>query len=222
MRRIQVYACVVTIIILSWAVLVGMVPPMSAGQRISEDFESIPKHVEGWDGVNQSFDQGVYGILKTCSILQRIYRNGSGENVALSIVYGLDLGDFHQPEICMQGSGWKTMSRKTIWLSPKNEEKHKATVVRLSNDLDSDIVMIYWFYMNGEICASMEKQGALMSVIRGGELKPSAMVKFTTSIDVDEETAIKSASTLSELLGKSIVDMAKKKPKFVPSDQSEP
>lgn len=220
MPRLQLYAVVLTLTLVGWAVLVGMVPPMAAGMRVDEDFKAVPMKVGDWTGTDSSFDAETYKMLPTCSLLSREYVNGvTGDRVSLSIVYGRDLGDFHQPEICMEGSGWKRTTSITVWLHPKGAAPHKASVISLTNGYQ-DIVMVYWFYMGGEVSSSMgrEKIRALIEGLRGG-LRPSAMVKFTTPVSVDEESARKAATGLSELLGKSIVDVVKRPPKYKPSDQ---
>ncbi|MBI2841780.1 MAG: EpsI family protein [Armatimonadetes bacterium] len=219
MPRFQIYAGLLMLIMVAWAGLVGMVPPMAAGLRVEEDFKGIPMEVGDWSGLEDRFDLATYKILRTCSLLSREYVDDAGNRVNLSIVYGRDLGDFHQPEICMEGSGWKRTNSSSAWLNPVGGERHKASVVTMTNGY-VDIVMVYWFYMAGQVSPSMgkEKVRALLEGLQGGQLQPSAMVKFTAPIIVDEETARKSAMRLSELLGQSIVDVASKPPKYVQSE----
>lgn len=220
MQRLQIYACLVTAIMVGWAVLVGVVPSMSAGLRVDEDFSEIPLSIGKWDGAEGGeFDDKTYRLLPTCSLLSRDYIDDLGNRVNLSIVYGRELGDFHQPEICMEGVGWKRTGSRQLWLKPKDGKQHKATVITMTNDFQ-DIVMVYWFYMGGDLAPSMgkEKLRALVQGLVFGKLSTSAMVKFTAPVIVDEESAEESAVRLAELLDRPIIEMADKPVKFVPSD----
>lgn len=220
MQRFQVYAGLLTLILIGWAALVGFVPSMSGGMRIDEDFSEIPTKIAGWEGTDSPTGERTYELLPTCSILSREYVDGFGNRVSLSIVYGRELGDFHQPEFCMEGVGWKRTSSGLVWIRPKTGKPHRATVISLSNDFE-DIVMVYWFYMGGQTAPSMGKQKALalLDALASGELPPSAMVKFTAPILVDLKSAQETAVKMAEMLDKSIIDMARKPPKFVSSSQ---
>jgi len=221
MPRFQVYACVLSAIVIAWAGLVSLVKPTAAGMRIVEDFAEIPLRVADWQGTSEEeFDRQSYSILTTCTVASRSYVDQSGNRAELSIVYGRDLGDFHQPEICMQGSGWKPTKSRTVWLNPVGGRRHAATGVTLT-DGTSDIVMVYWFYMGGRISPVLgqAKLRTFWLAVLGKELKPSAMVKFTAPVSIDEDTALRSAMRLSELLEKSIVDIVSKPARYEPSDE---
>jgi EpsI family protein len=221
MPRFQVYAIILTAIVAGWAVAVSVVPSMSAGMRVTEDFKCIPSTIGDWSGTDIEQDKQTLKSLPTCSVLSRRYNDYAGNSVELSIVYGRELGDFHQPEICMEGSGWKRTGSETMWLHPKGGKPHQAKLITMTNDYQ-DIVIVYWFYMGGKISYKMdsEKLTALFKALLGGDLVPSAMVKFVAPIIVDEETSRKSAISLAELLDASIIGMAKKKPKYEPSSKA--
>lgn len=221
MPRFQVNACIVTAILVGWAVLVGFVPPIAAGMRVREDFSGLPLKVGEWTGTNSPSDREVLGQLTTCSILARDYQDSYGTSVTLSIVYGRDLGDFHQPEICMSGSGWKPSGSKVVEIHPKRGEPFKATAVTLTNDLDQ-IVMVYWFYMAGKLSPGMGKGklDALKEGLLGRGLDPSAMVKFTSIVVSDEESSRKLDIKLCEELTPYIVDVVSKPAKYEPSDKA--
>lgn len=214
MPRFQVYACVAAVFAIIWAAAVTTVSGAQPG-RIDEDFSCIPMEIGKWHGENLEKDIFAMQILSTTSILSRQYTNDDGEVVVLSIVYGRELSDFHQPEVCMKGAGWKTTKSELIWLEPKGMPRHQARLLTISSDYD-DGAMAYWYYMGGKVTPDVvgSKINLVLKSMCGIKLKPSVMVKFTAMGDTDVATSRKSAEELSELLGKSIVDMAKKKPVY--------
>ncbi len=218
MPRFQIYACFLAVILVAWSVVTNIVPTLSGGMRIAEDFKEIPLTINDWysEG-NLPVDKLSLSMLSTCSILNRDYIKSDGNRSNLSIVYGREIGDFHQPEFCMQGSGFHSIKSSLVTMRPKGMKPFLATAVTMTNDVQ-DIVMIYWFYMGGNLAPKMgmEKFKAIWLALRGGVLPPSAMVKFTTPIIVDDEMAIKNSVQLCELLAPSIIKMAKKPPKFEP------
>lgn len=221
MQRFQINAFVVTVVLAGWAVLVGFVPPIAAGMRINEDFSGIPKTVGGWTSTDEPYDKTTLAILPTCSLLGRTYTDPStGNSVNLSVVYGRDLGDFHQPEICMNGSGWKLIRSRIVEIHPKGLDAFSATAVTMTNDLD-EIVMVYWFYMAGKLSSEMgsKKIDALRQALFGQGLEPSAMVKFTSAVITDEDSARETDIKMCEELTQSIVNVVSRVPKYEPSDK---
>jgi hypothetical protein len=216
MSRFQIYAGILTVTLIFWAVLVTVTPTVSGGMRISEDFSGIPMSADGWHGTAGQFagSRTVYDTLRTCSLLTRTYTHDSGATGELDIVLGLDLGDFHQPEVCMSGAGWQRVSQNTITVHPKGMPEHEATLDVLRNDMGGDIVLLYWFYMGGKATPTLGSK--LQQMVRDvfTTPEPSAMVKFTTVINGDEGAAKRDAIALCETLEKSIVDVARKKPKY--------
>jgi EpsI family protein len=217
MQRFQVYACIAVGFAVVWAVLVTTISEARPG-RIDEDFSCIPMKIGNWQGENMPGDYLAKSILTTTSILSRHYTDAEGNAVDLSIVYGRDLSDFHQPEVCMTGAGWKQKSSRQVVLHPDGLPSHKATLLTLDNDYQ-DGVMIYWYYMGGEMAASMAARKAIVTLKAACGIKPdpSVMVKFTVMGNTDIGVARRSAEELDKLLSKSIIDMANKTPKYKPS-----
>lgn len=219
MPRFQVNAVIVAVIFIAWAIATGLLPPAEGG-RIVEDFSSIPTDIAGWYGTNGTFEKTIYEQLPTCSLLSRDYIDSEGNGVNLSIVYGRELGDFHQPERCMQGSGWKPETSRVVWLHPKGSKPHQATVITMKSDYH-DLVMVYWFYMGEKLSPTMggSKMRAVMNAMLGRKVAPSAMIKFSANADWSRESAEKNAVGLAEQLGPHIVKMVKKTPKYESSDR---
>jgi EpsI family protein len=222
MPRFQIYACIVAVVIIAWASIVCVTPFTDPRLRITEDFHTIPMTIPGWSGIDQAPDVRSLGILTTCSILGRSYKDNQGNEVGLSIVYGRDLGDFHQPENCMRGAGWTVTGLQTVEMHPKGLPAHKATLVTLQNESQmEEMMMVYWFYMAGQISPTMNKNkvAAILEGFGKKGLQPSAMVKFYATISMDNAYARKNIMEVGETLEASILDTVKKQPKYEQSDK---
>ena len=74
-----------------------------------EAVSKIPHSFADWRGTDYPLDPSVYDILETRSIIHRSYENSNGQKVFLSIVYYAETKvDFHAPEACLGGQGFKT------------------------------------------------------------------------------------------------------------------
>ncbi len=215
MPKFKLYAIVFLLVVVGWAVTIAVVPTMSRGLRIAEDFSSIPAEFGEWTSHDRAKDLKTLNVLRTCSILDRDYTDQYGNLVNLSIVYGQELGDFHQPENCMEGVGWRRTSSRLIEVRPVSGSPFTAKAIVMTNDIH-DIVTVYWFYMGGRVVNTMgtQKLKTLMHALVGGDMPPSAMIKFSTMVEVDEETAIERALALCQELAPSIIDMASREPKW--------
>ncbi len=223
MPRFQIYAVVLMTLVLAWAGLITLSPnPGSVGMRLSEDFSEIPLHANGWYGTNQQFDgaASVYAQLSTCQLLNRsYYKDLSGASAQLSVVLGLDLGDFHQPEVCMNGAGWQVINQRLIKIKPIGAPEHLAVLNNMRSERQGEIVLIYWFYMAGEVTPTLGSKlsQSFRNVFK--TVEPSAMVKFTSPVDYDRASAEAAATDLCVSLEKDILKVVKKKATFEPSDK---
>lgn len=218
MQRFQINALIVTIIMICWALLCGVISPVGK-MRIKENFSEIPMKIAGWTGTNGRVDLLSIEMLKSASILSRNYQNELGENVDLSIVYAFNLGDLHQPEGCMAGTGFQRSKKIPLWITPKGREKHEATAVVFGNNMGEELVMIYWFHIDGKIRPVMDnKWSAFMHAIWSGN-KTCAMIKYTAISVTGEEDAIKLALSLAEQMDPYVIDLVKNTNlEFEPSD----
>ncbi len=69
---------------------------------------TLPLEINGWFGSEVVMDERVLRATDTDDHVNRIYRRGPGEAVALFIGYGVNLRDLapHRPEVCYPGAGW--------------------------------------------------------------------------------------------------------------------
>lgn len=219
MPRVQAYACIVAGVLIVWGAVIGFMPRIDPKQRIVEDFRGVPMSINEWTGTNLQTDRLTLELLSTCTILDREYEGKSGDKVNLSIIYGRDLGDFHQPEACLRGAGWKAVDSRRVWVHPRGLPPHQATMIILRNDQQvEDIITLYWFYMAGQISPTMQKKVvALLEGFSRKGVQPSALVKFSTPITTDEAGARKLVIEFCEALQPSIIQTVSKKPRYEPS-----
>lgn len=216
MQRFQIYACVTTIVLICGAFLLNAVPSVGM-MRIKENYNGIPMKVAAWKGENGKPDLKSLEMLTTSSILARRYYNDIGDIVDLSIVYAQNLGDLHQPEKCMEGTGFKRTKKVPISITPENGKKHKATMVVFADSTGSELVMIYWFYIDGKVVPNMSnKSSALWHSLWSGA-KPCAMIKYTTSSITGEDNAKRVALSLAGRIDSYVLDVVKCTPEFEPS-----
>jgi len=218
MQRFQINALIITAIMIFWALLCGVISPVGK-MRIKENFSEIPIKIANWNGSNMQVDLLSIEMLKSASILSRRYQNDLGETIDLSIVYAFNLGDLHQPEKCMEGTGFKRTKKVPIWIAPNGKEKHQATAVTFSNNMGEELVMVYWFHIDGRILPDMgNKWSAFMHAIWSGN-KPSAMIKYTTTSLTGEEDAIELALSFAKHIDPYVIDLVKETNiKFEPSE----
>lgn len=199
MRKVQKHAYILAGVFLLWSVAYSFCKPTGSAGRVVEDFKDIPLQIGDWHGIELEFDEVTKNALKHCALATRDYENEQGYDSNMSIVYGVDLGDFHQPEYCMEGQGWKRTSSRIIKLP--SEQPHNVVITTMSNDYQQ-IVMMYWFAMEGRTTTVLgsHKKDAFISRLKGEELKPSAMVRMITPIIDDVENAEKLTIDLASKL----------------------
>lgn len=221
MRRVYVFTAVLMVLMVGWAILAYSMPYINPSRRIVEDFSGVPLKVEGWNGTNMPPKIGDLRILSTASILSRVYENEMGDQAWVSILFGLDLGDFHQPEVCLKGTGLAVTGSKIVTIRPKGLPAHKAALLTLTHERgEGEGVMLYWFYIAGRSVPVMggSKVRALWDQMFGEGIKPSAKVMIQMFPIYDRDSAEKLVIDLAEKLEPSMHEVLSKKPRYEPSD----
>jgi EpsI family protein len=207
MRQVQKYAVLLAGILILWLAVQASVKPVQGGGKVIEDFHEIPLQVGQWSGVEQPFDDVSKKALPYSALLSRDYENERGYDSNLSIVYGVDLGGFHQPEYCMEGSGWKRNQSRVVKVN--SASPHDAVILNMYDGY-SKIVVLYWFATEGTTTTVLGKQkvAALMGRIAGSKMKPAAMIRLITPIVNDvksaEELTLDLAATLDPYINKTL------------------
>jgi EpsI family protein len=121
---------------------------VSADQGL-DSVSKIPHDFGDWRGMDYPLDPQVYDILETRSIIHRSYENSKGQKVFLSIVYYAETKvDFHAPEACLGGQGFRTeKASDTIFI---DKLKSKLSVIRLiQKPTDGSGNLVYYFFKAG-------------------------------------------------------------------------
>jgi EpsI family protein len=116
-----------------------------------EAVSKIPHSFNGWQGTDYPLDPSVYDILETRSIIHRSYENSNSQKVFLSIVYYAETKvDFHAPEACLGGQGFKTTKSPDEVLINETGAETVLTVSKLVREKGpGDNELVYYFYKAG-------------------------------------------------------------------------
>jgi len=120
----------------------------SGAEAAMRTIEKIPVNLGKWRGYDVPFEDLVYDILQTKSIIHRNYKAETG-NVFLSLVYYPQTKvDFHSPEGCLAGQGINiSKTQKKICI---NESKDLTIGVnQLIRQKENSEELIYYFYKAG-------------------------------------------------------------------------
>jgi len=165
------------------------------------DIQNFPLQVGKWHGKDIPLEEKIYDILETKSIIHRSFTTNTGENVFLSIVHYHDTKvDFHAPEACLGGRGFKTeKSTKVVTLFPggKRMTFDVAVVVTMPGNAQT---LTYYFYKSGEFIGSsyikMRLNIALNKMYRDDTR--GSLIRISTAITSGNES--KAESRLVEFL----------------------
>lgn len=200
MSRVQVYSIVLAVLFI--LVIIGMKSekPLTVSGRPETEFESIPMDFDGWIGINSAFSADTYEALPTCSLLLRYYsREGMKDSVELAIVYGTNLGDFHQPEVCLEGQGHMSLKKGDVSIE-KSDGGTINAVSLITQAGGSRRAFLYWFYSKGTTSTFLGeyKLRILMDRLVKKEIEPSAMIRISVRSDGDDEAAVRELVEFSE------------------------
>lgn len=190
MSKIQLNALVL-IVVLSLS-LYGA----KSGKRLSTEgrpnttFEAIPLHLNEWSGIESRFSEDNYRLLPSASLLLRYYEHDEYPLTELAIVYGTDLGDFHQPEFCLEGQGLRTLDKKGVRVQAEDESVDAVAMI-----MDSSFgkrAFLYWFASEGATDTSLGnyKIKIFFDRLRGRTVQPSAMIRLSTEVPFSDQDAI--------------------------------
>lgn len=216
MRSIQRNAAIVAVIAIILAALTLFVRPVTILGRIVESFDSIPMSLQGWTG--QDVDPGTAPqLLPNSSILMRDYSNGDGQQANLTIVYGLDIADIHNPEYCFAGQGWKTLASRTILLRPTSGSAHPVKLLLLNDGRGNRYVGMYWYAGEGGARDTVAAQRfqSWRSAFLSGKVRPSALVRILAPVTENQQASEKAALSLASSVDAPILQMVSRQPKIV-------
>lgn len=191
MSKIQLNAVAVTLLLL--AVLFGArLREITLLPAPQSRFEKIPLHLGDWIGRDSEFDEKTRQQLPSASLLYRFYERPTDiVSSNMAIVFATDLGDFHQPEVCLEGQGLKTVTKGVVRIKDGKGGTFEAVTLVTEADYQRR-VFLFWFYSNGEASTSLGsyKIRILKDRLMGKVVRRSAMIRLDTSVVDTEEEAI--------------------------------
>lgn len=113
--------------------------------------QQIPMRMGDWQGQDLPLEESVYEILETRAILHRNYSDTHGNNILLSVVHYHDTKvDFHAPESCLGGMGYRTTkSKKRIFINSAKEGKIDLEIAEVVSTNNHSKLLSYYFYKSG-------------------------------------------------------------------------
>lgn len=201
MSRFQLHALV--LIVLCGLALAGTQAVAPARQaRVSTDFSHIPLAFAGWSiYADTGLGEETERLLPSSSLLGRTYEHSDYPvSSELAIVYGVDLGNFHQPEICLEGQGLRSQSKRMIRIKDNETGSPFAAMSLIMDSEYGRRAFIYWFMSGGTTSTSLGnyKTKVLVDRLMLREVNPSAMVRLSAAVTDDDEAAEKQLIDFAE------------------------
>ena len=101
------------------------------------NLENLPWHLGHWEGWDLESDDS--NIL-----YHRFYQNtDSGAGIYLMAVYGTNESQFHTPEVCYIGDGWKIEERRFKSITLRDEVFQVRYSVAVKGDMEH--LVLYWY-----------------------------------------------------------------------------
>ena len=150
------------------------------------NLEHLPWHLGEWEGFDLESDDS--NIL-----YHRFYQNtDSGAGVYLMAVYGTNESQFHTPEVCYIGDGWKVEERRFKSINLRNEKFQVRYSIAIKGDMEH--LILYWY---------------LWPDSRRNITDGLVMLRLAVSIDTTVEDAEKGALDFIQQLSELKLDMKK-------------
>jgi EpsI family protein len=123
-----------------------------------EPIGTLPSHIDGWTGTDETLDQQTLEILGPGEFLVRDYENATASQpwINLYIAYfpTQKAGDtIHSPNHCLPGAGWVPTSREIVRIARPDGSTFPANRYVVSKGAERQLVL-YWFQAHGRAVAS--------------------------------------------------------------------
>lgn len=192
MSKIQLHAYALVILLALTVLGTRAAKPLALQGQARTDFSRIPLELAGWTGRESQFDEETYRLLPSCSLLLRYYEHEDlYAPVELAIIYGTDLGEFHQPEICLEGQGLRSVEQGRVRIRENDGTSFEAVSLIMDSDYGRR-AFIYWFASEGttSIFLGNYKMKIFVNRLFAREIKPSALVRLSTQVFYSDEEAV--------------------------------
>ncbi len=170
-------------------------------QKDTVDIHLFPQKIGEWISEELPITDEEYAILETRNVFVRKYKNSSGDEVDLFMVYSQNNRKVsHPPEVCYLGSGVSVLKKaeKTISLAEENIIVNQLLLERGSFQQAS----LYWFKVGDSFTQSYWKQQVLIALkTLLGQSSSSALIRISAPV-VDEEVlpAVKNMKVFLQLM----------------------
>ena len=120
-----------------------------------KNIQALPLRIDKWTGKDFPLTENIYEILETRAIIHRSYTADNQDNVFLSIVHYHDTKvDFHAPEACIGGRGFKTQkSTEKITLFP-GANQITINIAKMVTTRETGRTLTYYFFKSGQFIGS--------------------------------------------------------------------
>lgn len=167
-------------------------------QEDTVNIHHFPRKIDAWTSVDLPIPEDVYLILETRNVFTRRYKNFTGKEVFLMLVYSQSNRKVsHPPEICYAGSGVTILSNEPAYI-PINSKGESIKVNRLFVEQGGiQQVMYYWFKVGDTYTANYWKQ-QLLIVWKTLVGQPASSALLRISVTVDPSGPPRAIETLNE------------------------
>lgn len=128
------------------------------GERVSprRPLRDLPAALGAWQGTDQPLEQRVVDAAGVDEYINRVYRDGNGNRVALYIGYYASqrTGDtIHSPKNCIPGSGWEPVRADWLAIAIPGAEPTVVNDYLIQKGRERELVL-YWYQARGRVVAS--------------------------------------------------------------------
>lgn len=109
--------------------------------RAGDWLPRVPDRIGVWEATDTPIPPTILRMLGDPKALGREYHNPLGETVYVSLVSAGQFENYHDPTVCVPGSGFSMTALKLIPLDKEGKAKARAMVFRRG---EQRIVMYYW------------------------------------------------------------------------------
>ncbi|HLV79114.1 MAG TPA: exosortase-associated EpsI family protein [Chthonomonadaceae bacterium] len=147
--------------------------------------ESFPRAIGEWKaGPDQPVDPSIREKLPTATIVDRVYQNGFGQPVELTLVSAQDYNDLHDQRLCLPAQGWQISDPKLVAIAGR-----QINFVSAARN-DEKIEMLFWLAgKNLRDDTLPERLRSLRTTVAGVQ-GYSLLVRLTATGDEDGHRAL--------------------------------
>ncbi len=141
---------VAMVILVGLAYIGNMIEPLYRLPKGKLDRTMIPAKFGDWKSEDMEIDKDTREILKKGDMLSRIYTNSSGRGVHVFLDAASDLSAFHDPHLCMTGSGNSIAKERQFDLAISDPYKGKLNVTifeLVRGDNSNNGIILYWYML---------------------------------------------------------------------------